>query len=513
MKIYFAAGIIACMITSSLYSQSIFPADTEEYCPQQDIIFTVRLPVISTGTIPNIVSWTNNPIVVSNINPATIQYYPDHTICYFTGRFRDLNIKQVFKINYSVSGNPNASFDFEFKRIKSLYYTIGCSGAANQPAVTVPRCQIVSIPLSIPPVRWGTSFETPELCFGTITNFEYQLPVGWSLAGQVSTGANWLAGGNNVTVTSDISNGVNGAILVRPRNICGSGLQNNQVPAQIPISRPAPPLLLTSTAEQICNVGENTSFTVSGLPAGATVNWTISDPTVASLSSSSGPTVTVTKTAAVNSFLTVNATVTHCVFTYPLSKQIALGTGRTTVFFSNKQVSCEAGGRPYFNGAVEGFTSATNFEWYAKDMSNNANPFVLKDNGSATGDFPFTRGNRYYTIRVKAFTPCGAVQTLDSDGLIWVPDCNSAVEALQVSPNPAAADIVSVSLPDGGTASRTSPAVIRQLLLCDHSGNVLTSIPAAGKSVLFSVRNLQPGLYIIKATDGVRWWSAKLMRP
>lgn len=316
-----------------------------------------------------------------------------------------------------------------------------------------------------------------------------------------------------MTVTSDMSTGDGGVIRIRPVNTaCAPGLSPGQE-SYVAISRPAPTLVLGSTAEQICNVGQTASFTVTGLPPGATVSWSLSDPLSASLSSTSGSTVTVTKTLPVNTFITVNAVVTHCVFTYPLSKQIALGTGRTTVFFSDKQITCEAGGRPYFYGSAEGFTSATNYEWYAKDMSNSANAFVLKDFGSSTTDFPLTKGNRYYTIRVKAYTPCGVVQSLDSDGQIWVPDCNTVKQTLLLTPNPAVSDEVTVSLPGDLNVSRQSPVMLQRVLLCDLTGKVLRTIKPVGKTVVIHTGGLLPGLYIIKATDGNQWWVEKLLKP
>ena len=39
-------------------------------------------------------------------------------------------------------------------------------------------------------------------CWGTITNYEYLLPSGWSIGSNVSNGNNWIAGTQNVTITS-----------------------------------------------------------------------------------------------------------------------------------------------------------------------------------------------------------------------------------------------------------------------------------------------------------------------
>ena len=120
-----------------------------------------------------------------------------------------------------INTNPNGVKDFEFKRIKSLAYSTSCAQVPDQATITVPRCQVVNIPVIVSNVQWGTAFESPTLCFGTINTFEYRLPAGWSIGPNVSDGSNWIPGGSSVTVTSNASTGDGGAILIRPRNSCG----------------------------------------------------------------------------------------------------------------------------------------------------------------------------------------------------------------------------------------------------------------------------------------------------
>lgn len=211
-----------------------------------------------------------------------------------------------------------------FKKIKSLFYSTTCSQLPNLAPVVVPRCQVVNVPISFSNVQWGTAFESPTLCFGSITNYEYQLPLNWSLNGQTSTDSNWIPRTNSVTVTSDPSNGVNGVILVRPRNVCGNGLQNGQAPGQIPINRPAPTFSITGN-QAVCS-GAST-YTVNGVPAGATVSWSLSNTTYASIPiPSTGTTVDVTRIGSFNTTVTLCATVTDCIQSYPaVCKTIALG--------------------------------------------------------------------------------------------------------------------------------------------------------------------------------------------
>lgn len=140
LKLLLAASLIS-LVT---FSQSISPNESTEFCPLTDITFTVTLPRIKSNTIPTVASWTNTPIVVigvSNLTSTSTQ-----TTFTFTGRFRDVNIKQEFKIDYVTDASPNGlSYIPSFKRIKSLFYPANCTQVPNRATITVPRCQVVNI--------------------------------------------------------------------------------------------------------------------------------------------------------------------------------------------------------------------------------------------------------------------------------------------------------------------------------------------------------------------------------
>jgi len=210
--------IIALLFSAQCaFSQSISPAEDDEFCPLQDITFTVTLPRILDNTVPSVASYTNGPIIITGILPGSIKNTPTQTTCTFVGRFRDVNINQVFIVSYQTSSNPSAYSLFSFKKIKSLFYNITSSTTCkplqlNIASVTVPRCQIVNIPINFQNIQWSTFGENPAYCFGTITTYEYLLPKNWSIGNSTSDGTSWIKAGNNVTVTSDFSNGINGSI-------------------------------------------------------------------------------------------------------------------------------------------------------------------------------------------------------------------------------------------------------------------------------------------------------------
>ena len=90
--------LVAASSFCTTFSQTISPVESTEFCPLVDMTFTVTLPRIADNTTPTVASWTNTPILVSGVsnlvNTAT------QTSFTFVGRFRDVNINQVFRVTY-----------------------------------------------------------------------------------------------------------------------------------------------------------------------------------------------------------------------------------------------------------------------------------------------------------------------------------------------------------------------------------------------------------------------------
>ena len=103
------------------------------------------------------------------------------------------------------------------------------------------------------------------------------MPSGWSIGANVSNGSTWIAEGNNVTVTSDLSTGNGMVIRVRPANNCSSGLANGQIPATIFISRPKPPLTFTG-GYTVCT---SQNFEANNIPSWVSnYTWLVTPNTV-----------------------------------------------------------------------------------------------------------------------------------------------------------------------------------------------------------------------------------------
>lgn len=242
-----------CTLLNTVIAQIISPSQSSEFCPNVEYTFTASIPKTYQSMIGT-----------SSASVTQLPTSPVGSTFTFKGKFGDANQKQSFRVYYT----DNTYYDFEFKQIKSLFYSNQISSSCpaiqpNQATVTAPLCKINSISISFAAVKWNTAFENPNYCFGTITSYEYQLPAGWILNSVTSTGSNWIAGTNNVTVTSDFSTG--GAIRIRQANNCGSGLANGQIPVQILINRPSGFAVTPANVPISCGSTTSITFTVNNI--------------------------------------------------------------------------------------------------------------------------------------------------------------------------------------------------------------------------------------------------------
>lgn len=308
---------------------AILPDINSEYCPNTVITFTVTF----AGNSPSVVGKALNaaPSVVQqayNINTTN-----GVTTFNFDGRFIDANNKQTFQLNYKYGpNNRDTTKDFTFIKIKSLT-TPGngspndCSAIKPTPtSITAPRCQTGSVTINFSNIQYSNVWENPIVCYGSVINYEYLLPSGWSIGTNVSNGTDWIEAGNNVTINYNASNGHQGSVRIRPVNTgCGANLNKGRI-VDIPISRPRPTLSISGN-DVICSGTSN--YTVAGsLPPGATICWTISSPGGAVTIPSSpycGTSLPVTYISVGTA--TIFATVTDCIESYTLSqKDIVAGT-------------------------------------------------------------------------------------------------------------------------------------------------------------------------------------------
>jgi hypothetical protein len=488
--------ILSCYIFAQT---TITPSVNSEFCPGTDYTFTVTVP----GSQPQVSSWTGSPILIQteyDIIPGS-----GNVTFKFKGRFRDANESQTFRISYRDANNNVLYFEPPFKRIRSLFFSTSCGQVSNQTPFLAPRCQIVNIPISVNNVQWGTFGESPQLCFGSISDFEYFLPQNWSIGLVTSNGLDWIAGGNNVVVTSDASNGVNGAILVRPRSNCGGNFVNGQVPGQIPINRPAPNLIIPEQNEIICS-GDKI-FNLNGLPDGATTIWDLSNAN-ASLSEPSNVSVKVTRETTINTKVILTATVTHCDFTYEISTEIVLGTPSTNYsifpFYGENQQFCAN----YFGNTLK--IEPQNLgdiyvEWTSLNLSQPYQLITVNPFGGVEQDFLFNSAGTYQ-IAARTGNVCGLGDYSAFLNIEVSENCmglHQEITNFRIYPTPSSGTIHIESLLKGKH--------IQRIAIMDKMGNMLKEFPNlnVGEKATINYKAPKPDVYIIKIYNGETWESIR----
>ena len=311
------------------------------------------------------------------------------------------------------------------------------------------------------------------------------------LNGTTSTGSNWIAGTNSVTVTSDLSHGDQQSIQVRPVNSCGSGLIKGPV-STISVSRPAPTLTIAPVTQDVICSG-TAQFTISGMPSGSTVQWSVSNTSQAAVTAGgTSSTVTISRTGTANTVITLTATVTHCVFTYAPTHDISLGVpapSPDSILLIDPVIGrIQLESEPVLPGAALGY------KWYKDGVY--ALPW-----SSYHGNFaqiPIARGVCAvgYGITVTATNACG-VSAPTYKG-VYVPPCDNSYT---VSPNPASSSIIVATSPNNSaTNANTSFDAIR---IFDLQGTLKKQQQYSNFSqATINISNLIGGTYIVEITNG-----------
>lgn len=508
MKKIYTIVIILFTIIQTSYSQTVSPLASAEYCPNTEYTFTVSLPQGSTYSN----MFTSNGAMITQFPPSG-----SGSNFIFNGKFQDANQTQTFNVNYSLNG-PQV-YTIPFTKIKSL--ANGSPFArpnATPTSIVAQRCQIQNFNISFAPVKFGNPFEVSQAGYGDIQSYEYLLPVNWKL-GNTTAASAWLPGGTNVTVTSNLTTGDGGVIQIRPINTqCGTGLAVGQA-IQIPISRPAPSISLTSPQGVIICAGGSANFTLGNIPAGATVLWTYTSNTggVVTLVNATSPTVTVNNTNNGNARITLTGTVTHCSFTYTRTIEVGLGTGVNTVSYTMLNVGCVSN-RAYFYANVIPVNGATNYAWYAKDLSSPGNPFVYKDGGFDfyNIDFPLGGSYRNYTVYVDVTTPCGNVTSNMGEGTFYAPSClgGGGGARMALSPNPSKDHVTLTLLNEDGKIEKAKTKSIFEIQISDKLGNkvLVRKLTSGQKVVDIDISSLKADNYFVKIWNGEIWLSSQLSK-
>lgn len=516
----FLAAILL-LFTGRGDAQTINPDPNNSlYCPGKTYTFTVSLPIGNTWSTLNVygssVSATANGTAYNTVpaivyGPPVNFTFPGGTTTQFKfdGGFQDDNTPQSFQVWYVVDG-ISYYVSFTFKKIESFLhpYVAVSRPVPSVSSITAPRCQVNNFNISFPNVQMASNIPgTPDV-YGTVTEYQYLLPSGWSIGASSSTGSNWITSTNNATITSGLANGDGGYIYIRAVPPCVGTLTAGPA-AQVAISRPAPTLGITS-ADGTNFICSSNTFNLSGVPAGATVSWALSDNTAATISAGgNSSSVVVSRVGSSNGTTNLTATVTDCNDSYTTLASLTVGTPAPSIISTTYTAGF------HFTARASTIPGAT-YNWYLNGS------LLASHSFNCSGDVECETTNR---LQVEAVTSCGTSTRGPGNGVvIWIPCGGGGARSVNpqqtaqanpllsehpaISPNPSRG-MITVSA--GQTLS--PGAKIYGIRVIDVLGKVrkLFHYSSGVTTTNLDISGLGNGIYTVQVYDKNTWISHQVL--
>ncbi len=296
--------IIALFATVLVSAQiNVTPDRLAEYCPNDEYAFTVTsLP----GKYKSIDASGGAIVTEAPTTTNTAE-----TNIKFKGKFSDNAGAQIFTVSYYGSGSSVLTYDLRYQKVKSLNVNSPYNNDKdNLKTLNVLPCQTNPFTLNLIG-HYIDASNNPSVVFGTITKFEYIIPVNWWINSNKCTaaGQKWTATGQ-VTITPDAY--TIGDIQYRGLTDCPTGFSITDFNS-ITISRPNPTYTLdpptlpiacgatptqkftvnttnsTCTATYVWSLGTNNGWQYNGTPAPATITTPTNTLTLTSAGGSTLP--------------------------------------------------------------------------------------------------------------------------------------------------------------------------------------------------------------------------------
>lgn len=269
-------------------AQSITPSTDSNYCPGTYINFTVTFP----GNVQSATVVSVDGSTIPQVTSPQIDHVNGISMAHFRVKFWDLNSYngQGFKIQYLYLNTSTFQYTspYRFLKIKTL---VGVS----QPSIHTDSLTFDYIKKDTFNINFdysyyitaqtSTSNPTP---FEPILDYEYRVPEGWRVNGQVSSNS-WIRGNNTATIISDGLHGNNEAIEIRTVNTCNN---TYGMPTSIPLSFKK---LSLSGDRYLCH--DSSLITIPNFPHNATSTWRCDDSTYTGLTKINDSTARLLKSA------------------------------------------------------------------------------------------------------------------------------------------------------------------------------------------------------------------------
>lgn len=248
--------------------------------------------------------------------------------------------------------------------------------------------------------------------------------------------------------------------------------------------------LSISGNDNLCPSG---TYSVTGLPPGATVSWSASPSNLVSFGCSTCPQTTINRIGNGTVTLTANISVTICgtVFTRPVSKQIYVGVPDNTQLsiWSSSNTVCPNLAMPFI-ALYTNRCALLNAEWQvttsnATIQNNSGFPCINENNTGVSISFP-SYGT--YSVSTRVQNSCGW-SGWSQPKVIQVTCSGNYI----VSPNPATSTVSIMQ-------KNESKVDITEIRIFDNMGNLKkqSKYGHGSKQAQLNISNLKDGIYFIE---------------
>lgn len=456
--------------------------------------------LLKTSVVPNFNQFTTNGTTSCTIDPNVGSY---NTVGYGTLSTPTATTSATYTVQqFSI---PSGSGTYPYLMIwASGGQAGGGAQVLNISKVVITKTAITSFTLSpaTVPLSCGSNSATTF----TVTNGNNTPGVTqhtWNLG---ATPNGWLRNGSAAPAT--ITTGTTNTITLTP--VCGVKPNNvfatvtaggaNYTTNTSAVTMAGPPTLSTISGNSIiCN---SETYSIPGLPCGATVVWSSSVSGVVSLSCTTCPQTTATLIGNPDAFVDLKAAVTSCGVTQNITKRIRCGK------------------YPNYYNVISGTTYVTTNQTYSFTVDGAAYPGITPVSWSWPSGWTFIYGggaSNYIVLKSPPTTypPSGSIIF---NGI----SCNTpfvssktvfTTSSYRMSPNPAS-DAITIEEMDNATKETLSEVNIRAIEIVDRMGVVVykRSLNIRGmKRYALSVRFLKNDLYTVRIFNGYEWKASKII--
>lgn len=412
--------------------------------------------------------------------------------------FDDIPVTHSIRIEYYPNGGGTHQAEtFNFPKIKSLFND-SRQVSPGIGSITAPYCVTTTTNISFSNLQWRNGYAGSTTYFGTITQYDYSVPAGWSVNGSVSSGTSDIKhGSNSATIVSD---GVtDGNVVIVPVNTaCGVNTFSGN-PLVIPIIRAQPSPTFTGAAT-ICT---SETYTALNIPSWVTdVLWEVtSSSLVTSGSSTSNPATFTKSTTGIGAIkFTMSNPTCGLSFSYdgvPITgnANLVVGTPKPQAIYKVSE-NCIGGSdwEATFQATpnVAGMSYNWKFNGTLDTYNHNSSYYVY--------EFPAD----CVDLDVQLENGCGTGTWLSADyygnPATFCPSCFGY--RMAISPNPTSNQITISS------KSIKNPLNIKEVRFVDAQGVMRKAVKANSvRELKIDISALTVGRYYVNVFDGKEWLS------